>query len=163
NTGFRHGTRRHEDTKRSVQGWRGWTCKFCRFVSSCLRVQIRMTLGEWLTAAGYAVGAAVFLAEARRRGWRTDRLVWVALWGLVCQRLLLWPPGGGPLGRVAARCAPSPYPALQRRLLPPALRRGPDAPPTSLARGPALLLLPRLLRRRPLRDRVLARAATGVR
>ena len=29
------------------------------------------------------MGAAVFLAEARRREWRTDRLVWVALWGLV--------------------------------------------------------------------------------
>src|SRR5207253_10884921 len=42
-----------------------------------------MAPGEWLTAAGYGVGAAVFLTEARRRGWRTDRLVWVALWGLV--------------------------------------------------------------------------------
>jgi phosphatidylglycerol:prolipoprotein diacylglycerol transferase len=42
-----------------------------------------MRPGEWLTAAGYAIGVVVFLAETKRRGWRTERLMWVALWGLV--------------------------------------------------------------------------------
>jgi phosphatidylglycerol:prolipoprotein diacylglycerol transferase len=39
--------------------------------------------GELLTLAGYLVGAAVFLLEARRRGWRMERMGWVAVWALV--------------------------------------------------------------------------------
>ncbi len=42
-----------------------------------------MTPGELLTLTGYLVGIGVFLLEARRRGWQSERLLWVALWGLV--------------------------------------------------------------------------------
>jgi phosphatidylglycerol---prolipoprotein diacylglyceryl transferase len=39
--------------------------------------------GELLTLAGYLVGAAVFLLEARRRRWRMERMGWVVCWALV--------------------------------------------------------------------------------
>ena len=39
-----------------------------------------MKPGELLTLAGYLVGAAVFVLEARRRGWRMERTGWVVVW-----------------------------------------------------------------------------------
>jgi phosphatidylglycerol:prolipoprotein diacylglycerol transferase len=59
--------------------------------------------GELLTALGYLVGGAVFFMEAWRRGWETERLLWVAVWGLaggvLGARLVEWAQHGDLLRR----------------------------------------------------------------